>query len=168
MLTSQPAWNTLATPISFYATAFLLGVLAMGAAFVANYSYMQRKQPGCADEQCTLMRETLRWIALAAMILLGVELVVLPVYLVSVASASTAGYATIKLMSGSLGWLLILRVALVFLGAGVFGLFLYQNAMSAGKEKVIGNIAYLAFIVVLASEVLGRVLFYISHIRVGI
>ena len=168
MLEAQPAWNTWATPVSFYATAFLLGVLAMGAAFVANYSYMQRKQPGCADEQCTLMRETLRWIALAAMILLGVELVVLPVYLVSVASASTAGYATIELMSGSLGWLLILRVALVFLGAGVFGLFLYQNATSAGKEKAIGNIAYLAFIVVLASEVLGRVLFYISHIRIGI
>ena len=168
MLEAQPAWNTWATPVSFYATTFLLGALAMGAAFVANYNYLQRKQPGCADEQCTLLRETLRWIALAAMILLGVELVVLPIYLVSVASANTAGYATIELMSGSLGWLLILRVVLVFLGAGVFAMFLYQNAMSVGKEKIVGNMAILAFIVVLAAEVLGRVLFYVSHVRIGI
>ena len=168
MLAAQPAWNSWATPVSFYATTFLLGVLAMGAAFVANYSYMQRKQPGCADEQCTLMRETLRWIALAAVILLGVELVVLPIYLATVASGSAAGTVTVKLIAGLDGWMLILRVVLVFLGAGVFGLFLYQNAMSAGKEKVIGNIAYLAFIIVLVAEVLGRVLFYASHIRIGI
>jgi len=168
MLKSQPSWNSWATPVSFFATTFLLGALAMGAAFVANYGYLQRKQPGCADEQCTLMRETLRWLALVAMILLGVELVVLPIYLVSVASANSAGYASIKLFSGSLGWLLVLRVALVFLGAGVFGMFLYQNAMSAGKEKVVGTIAYMAFLVVLAAEVLGRILFYVSHIKVGV
>ncbi len=168
MLASQPAWNTWATPISFYAATFLLGALAMGAAFVANYTYLQRKEPGCADEQCTLMRETLRWVALAAVILLGVELVVLPIYLVALASGSATGLASVKLMAGSFGWMLALRVLLAFLGAGVFGLFLYQNAMSAGKEKMVGSMAYLAFIVVLAAEVLGRVLFYVSHVRIGI
>jgi anaerobic dimethyl sulfoxide reductase subunit C len=168
MLESQPAWNSWATPVSFYTTTFLLGVLAMGAAFVANYSYIQRKQPGCADEQCTLMRETLRWVALAAVILLGVELLVLPIFIATLASGSANGLASVKLMAGSLSWLLMLRVLLVFLGAGVFGMFLYQNAMSAGKEKVVGSMAYLAFIVVLVSEVLGRILFYASHLRIGI
>ena len=50
----------------------------MGAALVANYAYLQRKQPGCAETQCTLMRDVLRWIAMAAVLLVGVELVVLP------------------------------------------------------------------------------------------
>ncbi len=36
MLQAQPAWNSWATPVSFFATTFLLGSLAMGAAFVAN------------------------------------------------------------------------------------------------------------------------------------
>jgi anaerobic dimethyl sulfoxide reductase subunit C len=168
MLESQPAWNSWATPVSFYTTTFLLGALAMGAAFVANYSYIQRKQPGCADEQCTLLRETLRWLALAAVILLGVELVVLPIYLVALASGSATGLASVKLIAGSYGLILMLRVVLAFLGAGVFALFLYQNAMSVGKEKMVGSMAYIAFIFVLSAEVLGRVLFYVSHVRIGV
>jgi anaerobic dimethyl sulfoxide reductase subunit C len=168
MLTTQPAWNSWATPVSFYATTFLLGALAMGVAFVANYNYLQRKEPGCADEQCTLMREALRWIALAAVILLGVELVVLPIYVAQIASGSAAGLASVELMAGSLGWMLILRVVLAFLGAGVFALFLYQNAMSTGKEKMVGTVAIIAFLFVLAAEVIGRMLFYAAHVRIGI
>jgi len=168
LLQSQPAWNSWATPISFFATTFLLGALAMGAAFVANYAYLQRKEPGCADTQCTLMREALRWIAVAAVLLLGVELVALPLYLATLAGGSAAGLASVQLMVGSYGWVLALRVVLVFVGAGVFAMFLYQNAMSAGQEKVLGNLAYAAFVIVLVAEVLGRALFYAVHVQIGI
>ncbi len=168
MLQAQPAWNSWATPVSFYATTFLLGSMAMGAAFVANYAYLQRKQPGCAEAQCTLMRDSLRWIAVAAMLLVGVELVVLPLYLATLAGGSATGLASVKLMAGSFGWVLALRVILAFIGAGVFAIFLYQNAMSAGHEKMLGTLAYAAFVMVLAAEVLGRVLFYATHVRIGI
>ena len=53
----------------------------MGVAFVANYAYIQKKNPGCADQQCELLRSTLRWIAIASVVLLGVEFVVTPVLL---------------------------------------------------------------------------------------
>jgi anaerobic dimethyl sulfoxide reductase subunit C (anchor subunit) len=168
MLQAQPSWNSWATPVSFFATAFLLGALAMGVAFVANYAYLQRKKADCAEAQCTLMREALRWIAVAALVLVGLELVVLPIYLASVAGGSAAGLASVKLMAGPFGWLLALRVILAFVGAGVFAIFLYQNAMSAGHEKMLGNLAYAAFVIVLIAEVMGRVLFYATHVRIGI
>lgn len=168
LLPSQPAWNSWATPISFFATTFLLGALAMGAAFVANYAYLQRKQTVGLDKQSTLLRETLRWIAVAAVVLLGVELIVLPLYLATLAGGSAAGLASVQLMTGSFGWVLALRVILAFVGAGVFAVFLYQNAMSVGQEKVLGNLAYIAFVMVLTAEVLGRFLFYAAHIRIGI
>jgi anaerobic dimethyl sulfoxide reductase subunit C (anchor subunit) len=168
MLPSQPAWNSWATPISFFATTFLLGALAMGAAFVANYAYLQRKQTAGMDKQSALLRETLRWIAVAAVVLLGVELTVLPLYLATLAGESAAGLASVQLITGSFGWALALRVILAFVGAGLFAVFLYQNAMSVGKEKVLGNMVYIAFIMVLTAEVLGRFLFYVSSVRIGI
>lgn len=168
MLPTQPAWNSWMVPISFFATTFLLGALAMGAAFVANYAYLQRKQADCAEAQCNLMRQALRWIAVAAVVLVGVELVVLPIYLASVASGSMTGLASVKLMTGSFGWLLTLRVILAFVGAGVFAVFVYQNAMSSGQEKLLGNLVYAAFVVVLVAEVLGRILFYGTHLRLGV
>ena len=100
------------------------------------------------------------------MILLGVEFVVIPVYLLSLATGSPQAIESAKLIAGSLGLTFFIRIVLAFLGAGVFGLFLYQNAQSPGREKVLGYMAYAAFALVFVAEVLGRIVFYSS--RVGI
>ncbi|MBI5880365.1 MAG: dimethyl sulfoxide reductase anchor subunit [Chloroflexi bacterium] len=168
MLGTQPAWNTWATPISFFVTTLLLGVLAMGAAFVANYAYIQRKYPGCADAQCGLMRAAVRWIAVAAVVLVGIELLVVPLQVAYLAAAGGVAGDSAALMYGEFGLILALRLALVFIGAGVLGVFLYQNALSPGREKVLGYLTYAAFALVLVSEGLGRFIFYATHLRIGI
>ena len=71
-------------------------------------------------------------------------------------------------MFSSFGLLFALRIVLVFVGAGVLGIFLYQNASSAGQEKVLGSITYSAFVLVLAAEVMGRFLFYTTHHNIGL
>ncbi|MBN1535404.1 MAG: dimethyl sulfoxide reductase anchor subunit [Anaerolineales bacterium] len=168
MLITQPAWNTLATPIAFFATTFLLGALAVGVAFVANYAYMKRKEPQCADTQCSLMRGALRWIAIASVIVLGIELVVLPIYLASLSTGPSAAMKSAQMMVGAYGWVLVLRVVLAFVGAGIFAMFLYQNAVSAGKEKMMGTLVIAAFCFVFVAEVLGRFLFYATQVGIGI
>ncbi len=166
MLPTQPAWNSLATPISFFTTTLLLGSLALGVSFVANYAYIQKKNPGCADQQCELLRSTLRWIAVASVVLLGVEFVVTPVYLLSLAGGSPQAVASAKLIGGPMVLTFLMRMVLAFVGAGVFGFFLYQNAQSAGREKVLGYMAYAAFFLVLVAEVMGRYLFYSSQVGI--
>ena len=168
MLPTQPAWDSLATPVSFFTTALLLGLLSMGAAFVANYSYVKRKDPSCADVQCQLLRSTLRSIAVASVILLGVELVVIPVYLVSLASGSPQAIASARLISGQYGLVFLLRVVLAFAGAGVFGFFLYQNTQKDGNDPVLGFNAYTAFALVFVAEVLGRFIFYATQIGISL
>ncbi len=168
MIPAEPAWNTLATPISFFATALLLGCLAMGVALVANYAYVKGKTPDCADTQCELMRSALGWIAVASIILVGIELLVIPVYLAFLATGSAAALSTVKLISGPFSWVLVIRLILAFVGAGIFGAFLFQNAQKAGQEKMLAYLAYSAFILVLVAEVLGRFLFYATRVRIGI
>ena len=167
-LPSQPAWNSLATPVTFFVTTFLLGALAVGAAFVANYASLKGKADVKEEAQRTLLGECLRWIAIVAVVLLGVELVVLPLYLGSLAVGTQAGLESVQMMIGPFGSALALRLILAFVGAGVFAVFLYQNARSVGQEKVLGNLAYAAFVMVLAAEVLGRFMFYAAHVRIGI
>ncbi len=167
-LPTQPAWNTLATPISFFTTTFLLGSLAMGAAFVANYGYVQRSDPDCADVQCELLRSSLRWIAITSIVLLGIEFVVTPLYLAYLGAQGGAAATSASLVIDRFGVVFGLRLLLVFLGAGVFALFLYRNALSPGRESIAGNLAYAAFALVLVAEVLGRFVFYAIHIRIGV
>jgi anaerobic dimethyl sulfoxide reductase subunit C (anchor subunit) len=152
--------------ISFFTTTLLLGALAMGAAFVANYWYAQRKNPGCASDLCVLLRDSIRWIAVSSIVLLGIEFVVLPLTLAYLVNAGAA--ASVGMMVAEFGVIFGLRLALVFLGAGIFGVFLYRASLAPGQEQTMGQLAYLAFALVFVSEVLGRFLFYATAITVGL
>lgn len=168
MIETQPAWNMLATPVGFAVTTLLLGLLAIGTALVVNYAYLRRKEPGCADTQCELLRGAVRWISMAVVILLGVEFVMLPLYMGALANGGGITRESVAMLVGDNSLLLILRLILTFLGAGVLAVFLYQYATSPGKEKAMGNLVYAAFALVLVAEVLGRYLFYASQAQIGI
>ncbi len=50
MLPTQPAWDTFATPVNFYTTAFLLGVLGATCALLVSYARIPKKK----DLRCRL------------------------------------------------------------------------------------------------------------------
>jgi anaerobic dimethyl sulfoxide reductase subunit C len=168
MLETQPAWNTSATIISFFATTFLLGGLAIGAAFVVNYALVKQADPSCAEVQCNLLRGSLKGIAVAAVLLLGIEVITTPLLIAYLAGGGAAAQASASLFGTEFALLQGLRLGLVFLGAGVLAFFLFQSAGSPGRERVAGNLAISAFALVLAAEVIGRFLFYATHVRIGI
>jgi anaerobic dimethyl sulfoxide reductase subunit C (anchor subunit) len=168
LLLSQPAWNSWATVITFFTTTFLLGSLAMGVFLVANYAYDKRREPKLAEQRSELLRPMMRYIAIASVLLLGIEMVALPVYLATLATGPAAAVGTAQLWIGQYSWVFIGRLVLVFLGAGVFALFLYRNTLAPKLERALGNLTYAAFVLVLAGEMLGRLLFYATHIKIGI
>ncbi len=164
LLPAQPAWNTLATPVTFFVTALLLGVLGAATALMLNYAKLQKKDAALQE----FVKNTLQWIAVAAIILLGIEFLVLPIYLAYLSTQGTAALQTLNLLVGSYGATLALRLLLVFAGAGVLAAYLYLNASIAGQEKSLATLAYSAFALVLISEILGRFLFYATHFRIGV
>ena len=169
MLRTTPAWNTAFTPIIFFTTTFLLGTLAVAAAYVANHAYLQRKGAPGLETQKELLRGALRWFALVAIVLVGVSFLTTPLRLAYLASSDApAANASVKMLMDDYALIYAVRLALVFLGAGVLGLFIYRNAVSTGRERVLGYLAYAAFVMVLVAEVLGRYLFYATKITTGL
>ncbi len=167
MIPTQPAWNTFATPILYFVATLLLGGLAVGAAFVANYGYMRKKEHAGADDvQQELMRDSLRWIAIASVVLVGIELAVIALRLSVLATGSKEAVASASMMINPYGAAFVLQLLLVFVGAGVLGVFLYQSAQSPGKEKVLSTLAYGAFSLVFIGEIIGRYLFYATHVGI--
>jgi len=167
MLSTQPAWNTVATPILFYATTLLLGSLAIGAAFVANYAYLKGRTEEGLEASLQILRGALRGIATVAVVVLGVQLVVIPLYVASLSAGAAAAVESARMMIEEYGLVFGLRLALAFLGAGVFSLFLYRSASGRGGERILGNLVYGAFAFVLVAEVLGRFLFYATQVQIG-
>ena len=164
MIRTQPAWNTLATPVSFFTTALLLGVLTVAAGLIVSYSRLG-KAPA---QQTELLRGVLQGLALASIILLGIEFLVLPLYMAYLSSLGSAAVQTLNLMMGSFGSTLALRLILVFIGAGLLAAYLYRNASIPGKESTFSTLIYSALALVLVSEVMGRFIFYATHVNIGL
>src|SRR5579859_4133754 len=146
----------------------LAGRAGHGRGLAANYAYLQRAEPSPSATQGALLRGALRWIALSALVLLVVELVTAPLQLAYLAGGAPAAAASAALITGQYAVVFGLRLVLVFIGAGVLAAFLYRNALSAGREKLLINLAYLTFALVLIGEVLGRFLFYAAHVKIGL
>jgi anaerobic dimethyl sulfoxide reductase subunit C len=162
MIRTEPAWNTAATPVSFFATTLLLGVFTVASAMVIRYG---RAMDGSNFE---VLRKTLQGLALTSIILLGVEFLILPLYMAYLATLGSAASESLRMMVSSFGGTLALRLITAFIGAGLLATYLYRNASIPGKESTLSTLVYSALILVLASEVMGRFIFYATRVRIGL
>ncbi len=167
MIRTQPAWNTVATPINFYTTTLLMGVVTIAAALVVNYNRLN-KDAKKAEKQLVVLREVLQGLAIASIVLLGVEFLVMPLYLAYLSLQGPVALESLNMMVGTFGSMLALRLFFVFVGAGILAAYLYRNASVLGKESTLSTLVYSSLILVLASEVMGRFIFYATHVRIGL
>jgi len=168
MVRTQPAWNNFATPSSFAVTALLLGALAVAVGMIVVNSRLEQKDSAAAEKRQAFLRPVMQGIALWSVILLGVEFLIIPLFMGYLATQGTAAAGTLNLLLGPFLQTLMLRLILVFAGAGILGTYLFHNAGVPGKGKTVATLTYSVFVLVLLGEVMGRILFYATNIRVGL
>lgn len=165
---TQPAWNTPFTMLSFFNTALILGALGAGVILAANYWTVRKIDTDCQQTQCRMLRSALQGVSLGAIVLLGIELVALPLYLLNLGFNVEGGAATVRAITTQFGGLLTLRLLLGFLGAGVLAAIIYKVASKQGSERLASQMIYSAFALVLIAEWFGRFIFYTSNVGIGI
>lgn len=173
-LSTVPAWHTWATPVQFFTTTFLLGTVAVGAALTGAVMWRQHR-PGTADAVDAagagakvptgdLLAGCLKGIGVAAVALLGVEFLIIPL---SIATLTATGGAAAESAAVFTGAWFIARLVLVFAGAGLLAAFLFRYASTRANPSTLAILTTTAFVLVLAGELIGRSLFYDSMIRIG-
>jgi anaerobic dimethyl sulfoxide reductase subunit C len=169
MLPTVPAWDSWATPFRFFATTFLLGSLAVGAALVVTADLRRRRRDVGEEASNQVVMSALRGIAIGAIAMLGVEFVVLPLYLGRLATGgSPAATASAGALVGTYGEYAVVQLVLVFLGVALLGVFLSRLAKRFSPARILAVAPVAAFALVFAGEIIGRMLFYASYARVGL
>ena len=167
MLATVPAWNSLATPVSFFTTTLILGSLAVGAAFMANVMRRGKRGEPADDARAAIVRGSMKGIAVGVIVLVGVSFVTLPIYAMNLAAeGGTAAVSAALITAAGSGWVLAARLLLLFVGAVLIGMFVLKVSDTAPR-RVLAIAAYWAILLVLVAEVLGRMLFYASFQNVG-
>lgn len=160
----QTGWAHIHTVILFFVDMGLLGSLALGTGFVGNYLWLCAR--GKAEEelretQLTLLRDSIKGVGFASVALIGVLFVSIPIYLVYLgASGTPLNTAILTMLYTEYAGLWFARLFLAFTGAGILAIVSWYTAMLQKYQRLMYLMVVGAFICVVASEVIGRYLFY--------
>jgi anaerobic dimethyl sulfoxide reductase subunit C (anchor subunit) len=148
-LRTIPAWDTWLTPASFTITALLLGGLGVGVALAFDPNVPPR---------------LLRWISLGALLLLGIEIAIGRRWLAALAREGGAASRAAAKITQERGQIYRLRLLFALLGMAAVG----TSLLPWGGGAAGALIATVAFGLVMASEILSRLLFYEARVRHGV
>jgi anaerobic dimethyl sulfoxide reductase subunit C len=145
MIGGQPAWDRFTTPASFFASTLLLGLVAVVALGAPPLS-----------------PRTARVLASTSVALLAVQVLLVPTLLAGVPSEPSAALGPASVGRAAM-WLAAARIGAAIAGAGL--LVIWLRGGFAAPVSIRTRVALLTLVIV--SEVVGRVLFYASSVRLG-
>jgi DMSO reductase anchor subunit len=117
-----------------------------------------------ADSPLGLIRSALQWIAFGAILLLGLQLVIVSLWLNRLAGAHGAAARAAARVTQEHRLIFRFRLALATVGMVVTG-----NLLPGWRPDAVTKIAaILAFVTIIGSEVLGRTLFYEPRVWHGV
>jgi anaerobic dimethyl sulfoxide reductase subunit C (anchor subunit) len=169
LLPTQTVWNTPMTVISFISTALLLGVVALVSLLIMDLKYSELRGLARAATQEQVIQGALSWflvtaIAMSLVVLIGHVYQFFIVNNRSVPTARTSLLLLVRLYPALFG----IRLAVVLIGLAVLAVAVYWQAR---KQQAISNLlvpTYVTCLLTMIGEILGRFLFYATHVRVGI
>jgi len=154
MMATFPAWNTVATTVSFYGTTILLGSVFGGLAITLGFNRAKKKDSDFGETQNVLPRNTVKWLSITAVLALGIVIIAMAL--------------SIGMWSGDFVSWLVFRLVLAFVGVGLLVAFSFKNAAQANQELKLNSLVYGAIALVFASELIGRLLFYATSASISI
>ncbi|MEP7091852.1 MAG: DmsC/YnfH family molybdoenzyme membrane anchor subunit [Nocardioidaceae bacterium] len=161
------AWDTWHTTVTFYLTSLLLGALAVGVVLVvASAARGRRGSDDTASQR--LILNSVRGIAIGSILMIGLQFVNMLSSLGELASSEDpAARASINTLVNTDGGFAIVQAVLGFVALTILALFLVRLSLGAIAQRGLVTVAATALSAALASEVIGRMLFYASGTRVG-
>ncbi len=168
VLPSQPYWNSNFTSFSFLVTTCLLGVLTIPVIFMMDLIFQKSQARETQAVHAELLELSLGRLAIAAIPLCILMAMINYFQIADLLTGTSAAQASLNLLLNIYQPLLIMRLILSFIGVGWLGV----TAMKVNQNKFVPDglllNSFIACLLVMVAEILGRFLFYAIHVRIGI
>lgn len=168
LLPTQTMWNTPLTVVSFMVTLFLLGGAALSVLMVMDLKVTEMADEAGARLRSQIIRRSFIWLATAAMAAAVVTLILNAQLISFLRQGDISAQTSLRLLVELYQPLLFLRYAALFAGVGWFAITAWLLYRRPQREMAITTPIYLSCLLMLISEILGRFLFYATHVRLGI
>lgn len=168
LLPTQASWDTPFTILSFYSSMVLLGMAATITMLAVGMQYTLIQNPQDIGVQPQIIRHSLPGFGLATIFMMLAILAQYGFLIQTLSAGDSTAQASLELYLGLYQPLLIIRLGTMIAGAGWLVVAIVRTQRDQISIKSFTFHAYMACLLLLVGEILGRFLFYATHIRLGI
>ncbi len=168
LLPTQASWDTPFTIFSFYSSMVLLGATASLTMLTVDMQYAVIQNPQNIDTQVQIIRRSLPGYAVITIFIIAAILAQYGFLFQTLETGDVTAQASLQLYLGLYRPLLIFRLAVMVSGAAWLVIAVVQTLREKISISSFTFHAYMACLLLLVGEILGRFLFYATHIRMGI
>jgi len=168
LLPTQITWNSPITITYYLVTTLLLGSMATTVLFVMDLKFAEVRELDIPKIRVAIIEKSLIWLAVIASIM-AIMVFVLNFYQISyLQNAGETAKTSLNLLFGLYQPLLRLRLGLMPTGVGL--LVISIILMIRKKKNVLDlvTVIYISCLLVMIAEILGRFIFYATHVRLGL
>lgn len=168
LLPTQTAWNTPLTILSFYVTTLLLGVMTMACLLIMDLKFAEAREPETVEARKTIIQKALTWfVTLAVVGLIGA--IAISIYQVEhLQAGDETAQMSLQLLLQIYRVLFGMRFILIVTGITALAACSYLIVQRHRPATEMMVPVYMACLLVMVGEIIGRFLLYAAHVRIGV
>jgi anaerobic dimethyl sulfoxide reductase subunit C len=168
LIPTQVAWNSTSVIFSFYTTSLILGSMTIVSLMELDLKFAEIKNPDEVEMRSKMIRYCGSGLTILTVVLVILSLVILFVQISLLARGDLIARTSLHLLTGLYLPLLVLRLVFLVYASGslvyaMVRMYRFQVSLQSLMTPV-----YLSCLMILVGEIIGRFLFYATHIRVGL
>jgi len=168
MLPTQAAWNSPLVIVSFYTTTVLLGIMTIACLLVLDLKFAEIQRTNDIDIRVQVIRYSMVWLTSVAFLAVVVNIFLTFYQIYMLSQGDVNARTSLQLMFELYTPLLILRFFSIIVAPFWIGYAVHRMHKAGLMPQRLMIPVYMSCLFILIGEILGRFLFYATHIRVGI
>lgn len=168
LLPTQVAWNSTTVIVSFYTTAVMVGTMAIACLMVLDLKFAEIQKADDVELRSEMIRYSSAGLTILTFILVLLSLAVLFIQMRLLAQGDLIARTSLSLLVELYLPLFVMRlVFLIFACASLLYAVSQMYRLKAASQSLMLPV-YLSCLSIMVGEIIGRFLFYATHIRVGL
>jgi anaerobic dimethyl sulfoxide reductase subunit C (anchor subunit) len=168
LIPTQVAWNSTSVIVSFFATTLLLGIMAIACLMVLDLKFAEITNSDDVELRSQVIRNTCAGLTTLTVTLVVLSLAIIYVQIRLLANGDPIARTSLNLLVNLYLPLFLMRlVFLIYASSSLVYAVVKMYKMQATPQSLMTPV-YFSCLMILVGEIIGRFLFYATHVRVGL
>ena len=168
LIPTQIAWNSTTVIFSFYTTALMLGCMAIACLMVLDLKFAEIKKSDDVELRVDVIKYSFTGLTVLTILLVILAMSIIYVQMRLLAQGDLIARTSLRLLLGLYLPLFVMRLIFLLFASISLGISVYRICGLKITPQSLMMPVYLSCLLILVGEIIGRFLFYATHIRVGI